>query len=121
MSTCIGEGCLLCSVRRLISHKPLIETPQIILYQSAGFPHFVKCTQNVSVTSFFDRSEEPLTLGQWHDLHVSRTAKNGILQVDKQKVVEGMAEVRTHLSLSMVDVDQTMVFHWHWLKKKKVA
>lgn len=38
------------------------------------------------------RSEEPLTLGHWHELHVSRTAKNGILQVDKQKAVEGMAE-----------------------------
>lgn len=38
------------------------------------------------------RSEEPLTLGHWHELHVSRTAKNGILQVDKQKVVQGMAE-----------------------------
>lgn len=43
----------------------------------------------------FNRSEDPLTLGHWHELHVSRTAKNGILQVDKQKVVEGMAEVRT--------------------------
>lgn len=42
----------------------------------------------------FNRSEEPLSLGHWHDLHVSRTARNGILQVDKQKVVEGMAEVR---------------------------
>ncbi|XP_008068333.1 pikachurin isoform X3 [Carlito syrichta] len=38
------------------------------------------------------RSEDPITLGHWHELHVSRTAKNGILQVDKQKVVEGMAE-----------------------------
>lgn len=38
------------------------------------------------------RSEDPLTLGHWHELHVSRTAKNGILQVDKQKVVEGMAK-----------------------------
>ncbi|KAK2497419.1 hypothetical protein MC885_008772 [Smutsia gigantea] len=38
------------------------------------------------------RSKDPLTLGHWHELHVSRTAKNGILQVDKQKVVEGMAE-----------------------------
>lgn len=57
------------------------------------------------------RSEDPLTLGQWHELRVSRTAKNGILQVDKQKVVEGMAKVRTHLSLSVIDVDQTIVFH----------
>uniref|UniRef100_A0A8C5KXY2 EGF-like, fibronectin type III and laminin G domains n=1 Tax=Jaculus jaculus TaxID=51337 RepID=A0A8C5KXY2_JACJA len=38
------------------------------------------------------RSEESLTLGQWHELRVSRTARSGILQVDKQKVVEGMAE-----------------------------
>lgn len=40
---------------------------------------------------------------------MSRTAKNGILQVDKQKVVEGMAEVRTHLFLSNIGVDQTTV------------
>lgn len=99
------------SIQRLISHKALIETSQTILYQSAGFPHFVKCTQNVSIISFFDRSEKALTLGQWHELRVSRTAKNGILQVDKQKVLEGMAEVRTHLSLSVVDLDQTIVFH----------
>ncbi|XP_059550895.1 pikachurin isoform X1 [Myotis daubentonii] len=38
------------------------------------------------------RSEDPLALGRWHELRVSRTAKSGILQVDKQKVVEGMAE-----------------------------
>ncbi|NWY02494.1 EGFLA protein, partial [Nothoprocta ornata] len=38
------------------------------------------------------RSEEPVSLGQWHEIRVSRTAKNGILQVDKQKPVEGMAE-----------------------------
>ncbi|XP_036623838.1 pikachurin [Trichosurus vulpecula] len=38
------------------------------------------------------RSEDPLSLGHWHELHVSRTAKNGILQVDRQKTVEGMAE-----------------------------
>ncbi|XP_025066189.1 pikachurin isoform X2 [Alligator sinensis] len=39
------------------------------------------------------RSEESVSLGQWHELRVSRTAKNGILQVDKQKPVEGMAEI----------------------------
>ncbi|KAF1556232.1 Pikachurin, partial [Eudyptes schlegeli] len=38
------------------------------------------------------RSEEPVSLGQWHELQVSCTAKNGILRVDKQKPVEGMAE-----------------------------
>lgn len=29
----------------------------------------------------------------WHELRVSRTAKSGILQVDSQKPVEGIAEV----------------------------
>ncbi|XP_016079435.1 PREDICTED: pikachurin [Miniopterus natalensis] len=38
------------------------------------------------------RSQEPLALGHWHELRVSRTARNGILQVDKQKAVEGNAE-----------------------------
>ncbi|KAJ1210310.1 hypothetical protein NDU88_005676 [Pleurodeles waltl] len=38
------------------------------------------------------RSAEPISLGQWHELRVSRTAKNGILQVDREKPTEGMAE-----------------------------
>uniref|UniRef100_A0A8C4S1X5 EGF like, fibronectin type III and laminin G domains n=1 Tax=Erpetoichthys calabaricus TaxID=27687 RepID=A0A8C4S1X5_ERPCA len=38
------------------------------------------------------RSEEPISLNKWHEMRVSRTAKNGILQVDNQKPVEGMAE-----------------------------
>ncbi|XP_060690334.1 pikachurin isoform X1 [Hemiscyllium ocellatum] len=38
------------------------------------------------------RSKEPISLNQWHEAKVSRTAKNGILQVDDQHAVEGMAE-----------------------------
>ncbi|XP_067885249.1 pikachurin isoform X2 [Heterodontus francisci] len=38
------------------------------------------------------RSKEPVALNQWHEVKVSRTAKNGILQVDEQQPVEGMAE-----------------------------
>ncbi|XP_067838193.1 pikachurin [Heptranchias perlo] len=38
------------------------------------------------------RSNEPIALNQWHEVKVSRTAKNGILQVDDQRPVEGMAE-----------------------------
>ncbi|KAG8131158.1 hypothetical protein E2320_017767 [Naja naja] len=38
------------------------------------------------------RSEDPISLNQWHELKVSRTAKNGILQVDQQTPVERMAE-----------------------------
>lgn len=39
------------------------------------------------------RSEEQISLDAWHELRVSRTAKSGILQVDNQKPVEGIAEV----------------------------
>ncbi|XP_028312279.1 pikachurin [Gouania willdenowi] len=38
------------------------------------------------------RSEEQISLDSWHELRVSRTAKNGILQVDSQRSKEGMAE-----------------------------
>ncbi|KAM6931151.1 pikachurin isoform 2-T2 [Xenentodon cancila] len=38
------------------------------------------------------RSEEQISLDSWHELRVSRTAKSGILQVDSQKPMEGIAE-----------------------------
>uniref|UniRef100_A0A3B3TKK0 EGF like, fibronectin type III and laminin G domains n=1 Tax=Poecilia latipinna TaxID=48699 RepID=A0A3B3TKK0_9TELE len=38
------------------------------------------------------RSEEQINLDSWHELRVSRTAKSGILQVDNQKPMEGIAE-----------------------------
>ncbi|XP_072515093.1 pikachurin-like [Salminus brasiliensis] len=38
------------------------------------------------------RSEEPVSLFRWHKLRLSRTARRGILQLDNQKPVEGMAE-----------------------------
>ncbi|XP_048854246.1 pikachurin isoform X1 [Brienomyrus brachyistius] len=38
------------------------------------------------------RSEEPVSLNMWHELWVSRTARKGILQVDKQQPVEGVTE-----------------------------
>ncbi|RMC16640.1 hypothetical protein DUI87_06578 [Hirundo rustica rustica] len=57
----------------------------------AGYVEFrFDCGSGTAVT----RSEEPVSLGQWHELRASRTAKNGILQVDKQKPVEGMAEIK---------------------------
>uniref|UniRef100_A0A673KAM6 Pikachurin-like n=1 Tax=Sinocyclocheilus rhinocerous TaxID=307959 RepID=A0A673KAM6_9TELE len=37
-------------------------------------------------------SEEAIAMEVWHELRVSRTAKNGILQVDNQRPVEGMVE-----------------------------
>ncbi|KAM4575794.1 pikachurin isoform 1-T1 [Odontesthes bonariensis] len=38
------------------------------------------------------RSQEQISLNSWHELRVSRTAKSGILQVDTQKPMEGIAE-----------------------------
>ncbi|XP_029998815.1 pikachurin isoform X2 [Sphaeramia orbicularis] len=38
------------------------------------------------------RSQEQISLDSWHELRVSRTAKSGILQVDNQKPMEGIAE-----------------------------
>uniref|UniRef100_A0A3Q3JAD0 EGF like, fibronectin type III and laminin G domains n=1 Tax=Monopterus albus TaxID=43700 RepID=A0A3Q3JAD0_MONAL len=38
------------------------------------------------------RSEEQISLDTWHELRVSRTTKSGILQVDSQRPVEGIAE-----------------------------
>ena len=39
------------------------------------------------------RSVEQISMDTWHELRVSRTAKSGILQVDGQRPVEGIAEV----------------------------
>ncbi|KAG7223438.1 hypothetical protein INR49_015541 [Caranx melampygus] len=39
------------------------------------------------------RSEEQISLDTWHELKVSRTAKSGILQVDSQRPMEGIAEI----------------------------
>ncbi|KAI7813437.1 putative pikachurin, partial [Triplophysa rosa] len=38
------------------------------------------------------RSSEAVAMDTWHDLRASRTAKNGILQVDNQRPVESTAE-----------------------------
>uniref|UniRef100_A0A673IV16 Pikachurin-like n=1 Tax=Sinocyclocheilus rhinocerous TaxID=307959 RepID=A0A673IV16_9TELE len=38
------------------------------------------------------RWSEAVAMDVWHELRVSRTAKNGILQADNQRPVEGMAE-----------------------------
>ncbi|XP_071799279.1 pikachurin-like [Asterias amurensis] len=38
------------------------------------------------------RTSEPIALNKWHIAVASRTARDGTLQVDKRKVIEGMAE-----------------------------
>lgn len=45
------------------------------------------------------RSVEQISMDTWHELRVSRTAKSGILQVDSQRPVEGIAEVFFYQSI----------------------
>ena len=44
------------------------------------------------VLSLDYRTSEPIALNKWHIAVASRTARDGTLQVDKRKVIEGMAE-----------------------------
>nr|XP_033788506.1 pikachurin isoform X1 [Geotrypetes seraphini] len=84
-----------------ITFNPTSESGVILYSYDTESKDFISLTLVDSFMEFrFDcgsgtaiiRSEESITLGQWHQLHVSRTAKNGILQVDSQKSVESMAE-----------------------------
>ncbi|KFM59874.1 Pikachurin, partial [Stegodyphus mimosarum] len=48
------------------------------------------------------RSEEPLTVGVWHTAFISRTGRDGILEVDEQPRVKGIAPgAFTQLSLPL--------------------
>ncbi|XP_076319597.1 pikachurin-like isoform X2 [Tachypleus tridentatus] len=48
------------------------------------------------------RSLEPVAMNEWHTLFVSRTGRNGILEVDSQSRVEGMSQgAFTQLSLPL--------------------
>ncbi len=53
--------------------------------------------QQVNIIASVVRSEEAVAMDVWHELCVSRTAKNGILQIDNQRPVEGMAEVNSFI------------------------
>ncbi|XP_053159968.1 pikachurin isoform X2 [Hemicordylus capensis] len=84
-----------------ITFRPNSENGVLLYSYDTGSKDFLSISMADSFVEFrFDcgsgtaiiRSEEPVSLNQWHELKVSRTAKNGILQVDQQKPVEGMAE-----------------------------
>ncbi|KAF2984643.1 hypothetical protein EK904_012564, partial [Melospiza melodia maxima] len=84
-----------------LTFRPDLETGVLLYSYDTDSKDFLSITLVAGYVEFrFDcgsgtaviRSEEPVSLGQWHELRVSRTAKNGILQVDTQRPVEGMAE-----------------------------
>lgn len=53
-------------------------------------------------TFCFNRSEEPLAVGVWHTAFISRTGRDGILEVDEQRKVEGISPgAFTQLSLPL--------------------
>uniref|UniRef100_A0ABM5FU47 Pikachurin isoform X2 n=1 Tax=Pogona vitticeps TaxID=103695 RepID=A0ABM5FU47_9SAUR len=84
-----------------ITFRPDAQDGVLLYSYDTGSKDFLSVTMVNSYVEFrFDcgsgtaviRSEEPISLNQWHELKVSRTAKNGILQVDQQRPMEGMAE-----------------------------
>ncbi|XP_077318955.1 pikachurin isoform X1 [Lithobates pipiens] len=84
-----------------MTFRPDLEDGTILYSYDTDSKDFISITMaNGYVVLRFDcgsgtaviRSEKPVLLGQWHELRVSRTAKNGLLQVDNQKQVEGMSE-----------------------------
>ncbi|XP_042308445.1 pikachurin isoform X1 [Sceloporus undulatus] len=84
-----------------IIFRPDAEDGVLLYSYDSGSKDFLSISMANSYVEFrFDcgsgtaiiRSEEPVSLNQWHELKVSRTAKNGILQVDQQRPAEGMAE-----------------------------
>lgn len=46
---------------------------------------------------FMCRSEETLTMNEWHELRVSRTGREGILPVDNQMPTHSLGEVQTFM------------------------
>ncbi|GFR15204.1 pikachurin [Trichonephila clavata] len=49
-----------------------------------------------------NRSKEPLAVGMWHSVFISRTGRDGILEVDNQPKVEGISPgAFTQLSLPL--------------------
>ncbi|XP_018420102.1 PREDICTED: pikachurin [Nanorana parkeri] len=84
-----------------MTFRPDLEDGTILYSYDTDSKDFISITMvNGYVVLRFDcgsgtaviRSEKPVSLGQWHELRVSRTAKNGLLQVDNQRQVEGMSE-----------------------------
>ncbi|KAI1900209.1 hypothetical protein AGOR_G00047650 [Albula goreensis] len=84
-----------------ITFQPAVADGTLLYSEDAGSRDFLAITLAGGHLEFrFDcgsgpaviRSEEPVSMDSWHELRVSRTAKNGILQVDNQRPMEGMAE-----------------------------
>ncbi|MEQ2178091.1 hypothetical protein GOODEAATRI_010361 [Goodea atripinnis] len=62
----------------------------VLLYSDdAGSKDFLA----INLVDKYVESEEQISLDSWHELRVSRTAKSGILHVDNQRPIGGIAEV----------------------------
>ncbi|XP_048091436.1 pikachurin-like isoform X1 [Alosa alosa] len=84
-----------------ITFRPAAANGTLLYCQDANSSDFLAVTLVGGHVEFlFDcgtgaavlRSEEAVSLFRWHEVRVSRTARKGILQVDSQKAVEGLAE-----------------------------
>uniref|UniRef100_A0A8C2W9Z9 EGF like, fibronectin type III and laminin G domains n=1 Tax=Cyclopterus lumpus TaxID=8103 RepID=A0A8C2W9Z9_CYCLU len=84
-----------------LTFRPLMPDGTLLYSDDAGSGDFLAINLVDGYVEFrFDcgsggatiRSEEKIRLDTWHELRVSRTAKSGILQVDSQRPMEGIAE-----------------------------
>uniref|UniRef100_A0A671VCL8 EGF like, fibronectin type III and laminin G domains n=1 Tax=Sparus aurata TaxID=8175 RepID=A0A671VCL8_SPAAU len=84
-----------------LTFRPLMPDGTLLYSDDAGSGDFLAISLVDGYVEFrFDcgsggatiRSEEQISLDTWHELRVSRTAKSGILQVDSQRPIEGIAE-----------------------------
>ncbi|XP_073322873.1 pikachurin isoform X2 [Pagrus major] len=84
-----------------LTFRPLMPDGTLLYSDDAGSGDFLAISLVDRYVEFrFDcgsggatiRSEEQISLDTWHELRVSRTAKSGILQVDSQRPIEGIAE-----------------------------
>ena len=54
------------------------------------------------MTCAYFRSRQPLSLHEWHVVRVSRTGRDGYMQIDNQAAVEGLAKgAYTQLTLTL--------------------
>ena len=76
-------------------------------------------TANPHCDTLFYRSLRPLTMNEWHWLRVSRTGLQGVMEIDDQPVMEGLAQgAFTQLTLTQ---DLFIGGHYNFDETSRVA
>uniref|UniRef100_A0A674N4X7 EGF like, fibronectin type III and laminin G domains n=1 Tax=Takifugu rubripes TaxID=31033 RepID=A0A674N4X7_TAKRU len=76
-----------------LTFRPSVPDGTLLYSDDSGSGDFLAINLVDRYVEFrFDCGSGGISMDAWHELRVSRTAKSGILQVDSQKPVEGIAE-----------------------------